>query len=732
MTTAANPIAPGDLAVPHPHDAPFRNQVLEMLVAGAALGDILETLLHGLEQLRPGALCSLMLLDAQGQHFVRIFGPSLPAFYSAALQGLAIGPGVGSCGTAAHTRERVIVEDIASHPYWAPYRELAAQAGVAACWSQPILSVAGEVLGTFATYYRHPQTPDAADLAQIQQSAALACIAIEKDAEARKLRDSEERYRTLVEWLPDPVVVHRMGTILYVNPSAMRTFGAIHASDLLGRDTQTLIHPDCQVQQRNRMHALLQGQAIEPMVESRFLRLDGTAFDVEVQGTQILFEEQPAIHVVLRDISRRKQAELALHESQERFRALVEYLPMAIVVHRAQTVVYANPAAARTLGAASVEALLGRSVMDLTHPDYRQRARERIKAREEGRQDVRNMELKLLRLDGVAIDVQMTATLIRYAGSNAVQASFTDITDSKLVQDRLQLAASVFSHAREGIAITGADGHIVDANATYCAITGQTRLQVLGTQPGVFEIGTHAQAYFETLWQALREQGHWSGEIDSQRPDGQAYAAMVTISSVKDTWGTVRNYVVLVADITSTRNYQKQLETMAHFDALTQLPNRLLLADRLHQAMRHSQRRAQSLAVVFLDLDGFKAVNDQHGHSRGDELLVAVSQRMKAALRDGDTLARMGGDEFVAVLVDLQQAKDAEPVLVRLLRACAEPVAVGAHPLQVSVSMGIAVYPRDGTHADLLLRRADQAMYQAKQAGRNRYQFFSGGDASTA
>ena len=607
MTTAANPIAPGDLAVPHPHDAPFRNQVLEMLVAGAALGDILETLLHGLEQLRPGALCSLMLLDAQGQHFVRIFGPSLPAFYSAALQGLAIGPGVGSCGTAAHTRERVIVEDIASHPYWAPYRELAAQAGVAACWSQPILSVAGEVLGTFATYYRHPQTPDAADLAQIQQSAALACIAIEKDAEARKLRDSEERYRTLVEWLPDPVVVHRMGTILYVNPSAMRTFGAIHASDLLGRDTQTLIHPDCQVQQRNRMHALLQGQAIEPMVESRFLRLDG-----------------------------------------------------------------------------------------------------------------------------VAIDVQMTATLIRYAGSNAVQASFTDITDSKLVQDRLQLAASVFSHAREGIAITGADGHIVDANATYCAITGQTRLQVLGTQPGVFEIGTHAQAYFETLWQALREQGHWSGEIDSQRPDGQAYAAMVTISSVKDTWGTVRNYVVLVADITSTRNYQKQLETMAHFDALTQLPNRLLLADRLHQAMRHSQRRAQSLAVVFLDLDGFKAVNDQHGHSRGDELLVAVSQRMKAALRDGDTLARMGGDEFVAVLVDLQQAKDAEPVLVRLLRACAEPVAVGAHPLQVSVSMGIAVYPRDGTHADLLLRRADQAMYQAKQAGRNRYQFFSGGDASTA
>ena len=208
---------------------------------------------------------------------------------------------------------------------------------------------------------------------------------------------------------------------------------------------------------------------------------------------------------------------------------------------------------------------------------------------------------------------------------------------------------------------------------------------------------------------------------------GEALAELITISAVTETQGIVQNYVILFVDITPMKAYQKQLENLAHFDGLTMLPNRLLLADRLQQAMSQSQRRKQSLAVVFLDLDGFKAVNDQYGHGTGDELLVVVSQRMKGALRDGDTLARIGGDEFVAVLVDLDQPGDAEPVLERLLQAAADPVTLGDAEIAVSASMGIAVFPRDGTHPDLLLRRADQSMYQAKQAGRNRFRFFSEG-----
>lgn len=363
-------------------DAHFRNRVLEMLVAGAPLALTLETLLRGLEQLRPGALCSLMLLDTDNTHFAKVFGPSLPDFYSTALTGLAIGIGVGSCGTAAVTGERMIVGDIASHPYWQAYKELAASANLAACWSQPIRSSSGKVLGTFAIYYRNRRTPDAADLALIQQSAALACIAVEKDAEAHKLRDSEERYRTLVEWSPDAVLVHRLGTILYVNPSAVRIFGASDAGDLVGKHTRELIHPDYQEAQTERMQALVNKVAIKPIAESRFLRLDGTNFDVEVQGTSITYEGQAAIQVVLRDITQRKQAAMELQESQERFRSLVEFLPVALIVHQGGKVVYANPAAASTMGAASPQELMGLSILECTHPDYRQRVRERMRERD--------------------------------------------------------------------------------------------------------------------------------------------------------------------------------------------------------------------------------------------------------------------------------------------------------------------------------------------------------------
>jgi diguanylate cyclase (GGDEF)-like protein/PAS domain S-box-containing protein len=711
-------------AQPIHSDAELRNCILEMLVAGAQLSGILQTLLRGLEQIRPGALCSLMLLDTGARHFDQVLGPSLPGFYAAALVGLEIGPGQGSCGSAAYSGERVVVDDIASHPFWADYKDLAAQAGLAACWSQPIQSASGRVLGTFAIYYRERRAPDAADLLLIQQCAALACIAIEKDAEARKLRDSEERYRTLVEWSPEPMLVHRLGTIVYVNPSAIRTFGASAASDMVGRHTSTFIHPDYRAQQSSRMHEIVNNRAIAPMAESRFLRLDGSPFDVEVQGTSISYQGQPAIHVVLRDITQRKQAESALQESQQQFRALVESLPVGMIVHQKKTVVYANPAAAAILGYASLQELIGQDIMQLTHPDDRDSSSERIHQREMQDEAPPSVEMQLLKRDGTAIDVQITGTLIQYAGQPAIQASFSDITERKLAKKKLQLAASVFSHAREGIAITDAQTRTIDVNATFSRITGFSSDEVLGTQPAVMQRGAHSEGYFEAMWEGLNAHGHWSSEIWSQRKNGEAFAALLTISAVSDASGGLQNYVLLFVDITPMKAYQQQLENMAHFDALTQLPNRLLLADRLRQAMSQSLRRQQPLAVVFLDLDGFKAVNDQFGHETGDSLLIRISQRMKGALRDGDTLARIGGDEFVAVLVDLEHSDDAEPVLERLLQAAADPVSIGDTLIQVSASMGIAVYPRDGTHADLLLRRADQSMYQAKQAGRNRYQFF--------
>jgi len=299
-----------------------------------------------------------------------------------------------------------------------------------------------------------------------------------------------------------------------------------------------------------------------------------------------------------------------------------------------------------------------------------------------------------------------------------------DVTARKETEARLMLAASVFTHAEEGIIITDATGTIVEVNDTFSRITGYSRDEVLGRNPRMLNSGRHDREFYASVWRALTGKGHWHGEIWNRRKDGALYAEMLNISAVCDAGGRTQHYVALFSDITSLKEHQRQLERIAHYDALTGLPNRVLLADRLQQAIVHTRRRENIMALVYLDLDGFKAVNDGHGHETGDELLIVVSSRLKAALREGDTLARLGGDEFVAVLTDLDNPSGCDAILSRLLQAAAAPVQIGDVVVQVSASLGVTLHPLDGGDADTLLRHADQAMYQAKEAGRNRYQLF--------
>ncbi|TRW96092.1 EAL domain-containing protein [Candidatus Methylobacter oryzae] len=306
-----------------------------------------------------------------------------------------------------------------------------------------------------------------------------------------------------------------------------------------------------------------------------------------------------------------------------------------------------------------------------------------------------------------------------------MHGTIQDITERKRVEEKLQLAARVFTHAREGIMITTADGTIVDVNDTFSAITGYAREEVLGRNPRLFSSGLQSREFYTALWDDLIENGYWYGEIWNRRKNGEVYALMLTISAVCDAHNNTQHYVALFSDITSLKEHEKQLEHIAHYDALTNLPNRVLLADRLRQAMSQAQRRNQRLAVVFLDLDGFKAINDNHGHEAGDQLLMIIAIRMKQALREGDTLARLGGDEFVAVMLDLADTEASIPMLTRLLNAAAQPLHIGGLSLQVSASLGITFYPQqEDVDADQLLRQADQAMYQAKLAGKNRYHVF--------
>ena len=299
-----------------------------------------------------------------------------------------------------------------------------------------------------------------------------------------------------------------------------------------------------------------------------------------------------------------------------------------------------------------------------------------------------------------------------------------DVTERKEMEEKLTTAASVFEHAREGIIITDAAGLIIDVNHTFEAITGFTRDEILNKKPDFLMPKNNISKTHAEITSALTNKGYWYGENWSKRKNQQSYPQLLTISTVYAEDAQVKNYVALFSDITLLKKHQTQLEHIAHYDVLTKLPNRTLLADRLKQAIIQSKRHDQSVAVVFIDLDGFKEINDVNGHAMGDELLVALSLRMKATLRDGDTLSRFGGDEFVVVLVDLEKESDFEPILERLLKATSKTVIVGDTVLKVSASIGVTLYPRDKADEGQLIRHADQAMYIAKQRGKNCYHVF--------
>ncbi|MDO8456902.1 MAG: EAL domain-containing protein [Burkholderiaceae bacterium] len=421
------------------------------------------------------------------------------------------------------------------------------------------------------------------------------------------------------------------------------------------------------------------------------------------------------------------QREEALRASDARYRSILQATPDAILITDLQTrIQMVSPTGVRLMNSQSERDLIGRPVGDFLAPHDRDRANANIALMFQGVM-TGPAQYQAQRSDGSAVFLEANADFVRDAQNEPTHLVFVvrDVTNRKLAEERLQLAASVFGHAREGILITDPRGTIIDVNDAFTRITGYGRQEALGQNPRMLSSGRQDAAFYATLWRALKDQGHWSGEIWNRRKSGEVYAELLTISAVRDTQGQVLQYVALFSDISAIKTHQSQLEHIAHFDALTNLPNRVLLADRLQQAMAQVLRRGRQLAVAYLDLDGFKTINDRHGHEVGDQVLVILAQRMKEALREEDTLARLGGDEFVVVLIDLVDTAACLPMLTRLLAAVAQPVPVGELTVQVSASLGVSFCPQaQDIDADQLLRQADQAMYQAKVAGKNRYHVF--------
>ncbi len=452
-----------------------RNRVLEMVARGAPLPQILEAIVLGIETENPGMLCSILLLDEEGKRLRMGSAPSLPDFYNTAVNGLEIGPSVGSCGTSAFTCERVIVDDIQAHPYWAPFRDLAAQAELRACWSEPIIAASGKLLGTFAIYHREVHSPSENELAIIEYIANLAGIAIE-----------------------------------------------------------------------------------------------------------------------------RSQADEAL-----------------------------------------------------------------------------------------------------------------------------ELASLVYQNSIEAMMITDEENRIVAINPAFTEITGYQLDEVIGEDPTILASGRHDQAFYQAMWETLDATGQWQGEIWNQKKNGKEFAEWLTIKTIFDSAGKVHRRVALFSDITEKKEADALIWTHANYDALTELPNRRLFMDRLEQGLRVAHREGCRLALLFVDLDRFKEVNDTLGHQMGDQLLVEAARRIQGCLRESDTVARLGGDEFTVILTELHDVSSIDRVAQAIIEVLSEPYQLGDDQAFVSASIGITVYPEDARKAEELFKNADQAMFSAKQNGRNGFNYFT-------
>ena len=288
----------------------------------------------------------------------------------------------------------------------------------------------------------------------------------------------------------------------------------------------------------------------------------------------------------------------------------------------------------------------------------------------------------------------------------------------------MELAARVFENSLQAAFITDASGQILRVNQMFCQITGYSEPEALGAKSSLLKSNRHDAAFYSEFWRNLLKEGQWVGEIWNKRKNGEVFTAWETISSVRDEAGNTRYYISMFQDITDQKEVNDHIYMLAHFDSLTLLPNRQLMSDRINHAIERAKRQKQSLALLFLDLDQFKKINDTLGHGAGDRLLAIVAKRLLACVRSSDTVARLGGDEFGVLLEDVQDPMDAERIGEKILEELGQPIELEGREWYISASIGISLYPKDGTSLNILLRNADTAMYRAKNEGRNQLCFF--------
>ncbi len=453
---------------------------------------------------------------------------------------------------------------------------------------------------------------------------------------------------------------------------------------------------------------------------------NGNLIPIQLNGTLIAGKDgKKYIWSIVEDITERKAAELQTRESELQYRTLANSGQALIWTSGTDKLCnYYNNVWLNFTGH-SLEDEVGRSWTEGVHPDDINRCVAVYESAFDRRENF-SMDYRLRRHDGEYRWLQddgcprfnSQGEFIGYIGY------CLDITERKRTEENLKITASVFENTQEAVLITDANNTIIDVNPAFFQVTGYTREEVLGLKPTVLSSGRQDKAYYEAMWQALQQKKAWRGEIWNRRKSGEVYAELLSISVICDDYGKVVRYVGVFSDITHIKEHEAKLSRIANYDALTGIPNRLLLADRMRQSIAQTFREQNMMAVCYIDLDGFKPINDTMGHDAGDTVLVEIARRIENTIRGGDTVARLGGDEFVVLLLGLERYDECATSLERLLAAISQPLIVKSRACAVSASIGVSLYPLTEEDPDILLRHADQAMYAAKKSGGNRFHIY--------
>ncbi|MBT8769164.1 bifunctional diguanylate cyclase/phosphodiesterase [Metapseudomonas boanensis] len=539
------------------------------------------------------------------------------------------------------------------------------------------------------------------------------------------LRLSEQKFASVFHNCPDIIVIARRsdGTLLAVNHTFEQQIG-ISAQDALGRSATSLdiwgipgIGPTLlqRLQQGNPLHNL----------EMPFRRRNGAVFTGLISAQTIQLDDAPALVVVVRDITQVKQTQQLLQVSEEKFARAFHASPDGLLITRLSDgkLIEANRGFSRISGYSALEATEC-STLELglwANPEDRDYMVSVL--RDQG--SLHHFTAPIRQKNGQIRLCELSAQPIPINGEPCILTIARDITERQQMQEKLQQAATVFESTAEGVMITDAEQRITAVNRAFSEITGYSEAEALDQTPRLLASGHHDSAFFAAMWYQLEQDGHWQGEIWNRRKNGEQYPEWLTINAVRDNSQGVTHYVGVFADISPLKHAQARLDHQAHHDPLTGLPNRLLFENRLQLALNDAATDNHHGAVLFIDLDRFKHINDSLGHPVGDQLLKGIANRLRDQLRDIDTVARLGGDEFIILLPGLHNAGDAQAVANKLLACFDAPVPAGNHEFFISASIGISLFPEHGTDVATLVKNADAAMYRAKACGRNRVELYT-------